>query len=94
MSDQQENNNNNEAEEFDMADALVMPAPDAEAEADRIRTMVSELPTVPSDDICSIFHDDMEQGKQLSCNHVFHQNCIANALIQSGRECPLCRASV
>ncbi|OMO50282.1 hypothetical protein CCACVL1_30536 [Corchorus capsularis] len=31
-----------------MADALVMPTPYAEAEADRIRTMVSELPTVPS----------------------------------------------
>lgn len=47
-------------------------------------------------DRCSICLDNYEekQAGKLSCNHVFHVECITQWLNQPNRTCPCCRCSV
>ncbi|KAK1592675.1 hypothetical protein Q3G72_028652 [Acer saccharum] len=63
-------------------------------------TLVSSLPTVSTDGVCSVCLEDFDQteisipataGEQVPCGHVFHAACISTwfSICDS---CPLCRS--
>lgn len=66
-----------------------------------VLTLSSEFATVRKDEfdsgaydpICLICREDMEQGKKLSCSHVFHEYCILSWL-EKQNTCPTCREPV
>ncbi len=46
---------------------------------------------------CSICIDNFSEGHEiikLSCNHLFHFNCIKSHLMSYNNKCPLCRGNV
>lgn len=54
--------------------------------------------TAETEPTCSICLDDMQENvlvRKLSCNHIFHSNCVDQWLQQSERStCPHCRQAV
>ncbi len=46
--------------------------------------------------VCSICIDEFQEEQEiikLSCNHIFHYNCIKSYLLNYNNKCPLCRNS-
>ncbi|XP_022760819.1 E3 ubiquitin-protein ligase RNF181-like [Durio zibethinus] len=84
-------------DQFDLVDALTMPD-NPEARRQAVICLVSEMATV--DDAtgdCSICFQSLSEGtpKQVSCNHVYHRQCITDWLL-NGRSntCPMCRHDI
>ena len=50
---------------------------------------------IENDDVCSICLEEMNYGETvlLSCNHIYHRECITRAASYSD-ECPLCRVKL
>ncbi|XP_009763138.1 E3 ubiquitin-protein ligase RING1-like [Nicotiana sylvestris] len=91
---------------FDLDMALTMPEPTTSLcnDTKRKETMsvyfaqiVDEMPTVEVvDSVCTVCMEGFESsvgGKQVSCSHVFHSNCLTNWL-SLHNSCPLCRLQV
>ncbi|KAL5768749.1 hypothetical protein ACOSP7_015291 [Xanthoceras sorbifolium] len=68
---------------------------DSEQRITESNTLVSSLPTVATDGVCSVCMEDFQieifPGKQVPCGHVFHAACISTWL-SICNSCPLCRS--
>nr|DAD48866.1 TPA_asm: hypothetical protein HUJ06_018803 [Nelumbo nucifera] len=61
-------------------------------------SLVSAMPTVSTDDVCTVCMEQLEVapdkgGKQMPCGHVYHAACISTWL-SLYNSCPLCRSTV
>lgn len=46
------------------------------------------------DCMCTICGQSIDDGVQLGCNHIFHNNCIRESLTTSSVRCPVCNYDV
>ena len=55
--------------------------------------VMEATPPVETDSTCSICFENIGEGVQLKCNHVFHDHCIGKWFMKK-TTCPLCRYDI
>lgn len=80
---------------FDMDEALTLP-PNFGRQVSESHSLVADMPTVISDDVCSVCMEGFQSGvggKRVPCGHVYHAGCISSWL-SNYNSCPLCRSNI
>ncbi|XP_019052456.1 PREDICTED: E3 ubiquitin-protein ligase RING1-like [Nelumbo nucifera] len=77
---------------------LVLTVPEDSGEVATSESLVSDMPTVYTADVCTVCMEELDAapgkcGKQMPCGHVYHPTCISTWLSLYD-SCPVCRSSV